>query len=74
MEAIQRAMDEENKRVGTAQSRQSRKREEEERPKGIVLLRITVLSKALFVLLLRDSTSQFNPGYFVQNYINLYYI
>ncbi|XP_030611818.1 WD repeat-containing protein 60 isoform X2 [Archocentrus centrarchus] len=33
IEEIQRAMDEENKRVGTAQSRQSTKREEEERPK-----------------------------------------
>ena len=35
IEAIQRAMDEENERVGTAQSRQSvsREEEEEERPK-----------------------------------------
>uniref|UniRef100_A0A3Q0SFI8 WD repeat domain 60 n=1 Tax=Amphilophus citrinellus TaxID=61819 RepID=A0A3Q0SFI8_AMPCI len=33
IEEIQRAMDEENKRVGTAQSRQSTKREEEGRPK-----------------------------------------
>ncbi|XP_049420831.1 cytoplasmic dynein 2 intermediate chain 1 isoform X2 [Epinephelus fuscoguttatus] len=33
IEAIQRAMDEENERVGTAQSRQSTGREEEDRPK-----------------------------------------
>ncbi|XP_054478531.1 cytoplasmic dynein 2 intermediate chain 1 isoform X2 [Anoplopoma fimbria] len=33
IEAIQRAMDEENERVGTAQSRQSTSREEEETPK-----------------------------------------
>ncbi|XP_033494623.1 cytoplasmic dynein 2 intermediate chain 1 isoform X2 [Epinephelus lanceolatus] len=33
IEAIQRAMDEENERVGTAQSRQSTSREEEDRPK-----------------------------------------
>ncbi|XP_029955791.1 WD repeat-containing protein 60 isoform X2 [Salarias fasciatus] len=33
IEAIQRAIDEENERVGTAQSRQSTSREEEDRPK-----------------------------------------
>ncbi|XP_070784308.1 cytoplasmic dynein 2 intermediate chain 1 [Enoplosus armatus] len=33
IEAIQRAMDEENERVGTAQSRQTTSREEEDRPK-----------------------------------------
>ncbi|KAI3355322.1 hypothetical protein L3Q82_018175 [Scortum barcoo] len=33
IETIQRAMDEENERVGTAQSRQSTSREEEDRPK-----------------------------------------
>ncbi|XP_047468098.1 cytoplasmic dynein 2 intermediate chain 1 isoform X2 [Mugil cephalus] len=34
IEAIQRAMDEENQRAGTAQSGQSTSREEEDRPKG----------------------------------------
>lgn len=40
IEAIQRAMDEENERAGTAQSGQSTNREEEDRPKGIVLLHL----------------------------------
>lgn len=34
IEAIQRAMDEENERVGTAQSRQNTSREEEDGPKS----------------------------------------
>ncbi len=54
IEAIQRAMDEENERVGTAQSRQSTSREEEDRPKwsrgtvlSSVLSKIYLLTKAL---------------------------
>lgn len=53
IEAIQRAMDEENERVGTAQSRQSTSREEEDGPKwsrgtvlSSVLSKICLLTKA----------------------------
>lgn len=52
IEAIQRAMDEENERVGTAQSRQNTSREEEDGPKGtfISLVSSTKISKALDVI------------------------
>lgn len=50
IEAIRRAMDEENERIGTTKSRQSTSKEEEERPKwsrGIFLPTINVLSVLL---------------------------
>lgn len=55
IEAIQRAMDEENERVGTAQSRQNTSREEEDGPNSsrgtfISLVSSTKISKALDVI------------------------
>lgn len=57
IEAIQRAMAEENERAGTAQSRQNVSREEEDRPKlskgcvyfSVVLFFVLFLTKALLV-------------------------
>lgn len=52
IEAIQRAMEEENERVGTAQSRQSTSRDEEDRSKwskGTVIIDLLSASEISFI-------------------------